>query len=603
MQAVAKGMVVANRLRAHRGTWCRPEDAVEQGTGREPRSVPTARRNTTAILDRDSPARALLAAISAVVADTDPATVVGTVVDSAVRLVSADGGACALLGADGELAEIVHYGVDTAGVARLGDDATDTAVVALVLGGTGTPSAALRVDDVRCHDQAAAIAVTDPSIQSLVGVPIRLRGQVVAVLYLTRAVGQPPFSDDDVQRIRDLAIPASVAIANARAFDVGRRREQWLETLAGVATALLSGRALGDVLPAIVRQARDVVDADGAAVALPNSDASLVTVAHVEGFGADQLLNIEIPTDHTFIGNALRGRATIEVDELASDPRVTFRHGVVNSVGPAIYVPLGTPRSVHGVLFVYNRVQAPAFDRHAVSMLNAFAAQVAVALELAERRQDTTRLALLEDRERIARDLHDVVIQRLFAIGLTLEGAGRSINDDSAGRRITRAVDDLDQTIKEIRTTIFGLQALAGPEYSSLRARIVGVVDQAVQALGFVPSLRFEGLIDTTVPAWLSDQVVAVLREALSNAARHARAAQVEVKLSVTADDLTLLVEDDGIGLAEGGRRSGLRNMEVRAATHGGRLVLRSGQVAGTHLEWAVPLRMPADAKSSGGDS
>jgi signal transduction histidine kinase len=161
---------------------------------------------------------------------------------------------------------------------------------------------------------------------------------------------------------------------------------------------------------------------------------------------------------------------------------------------------------------------------------------------------------------------------------------------------MTRAVDELDQTIKEIRTTIFGLQAFGVPDYSSLRARVVGVVDQATPALGYVPSLRFEGLIDTKVPMWLSDHVVAVTREALSNVARHAHARMVEVKLSVTADDVTLLVEDDGVGIPRTGRRSGLRNMEARATAHGGRLALRPRDPSGTRLEWTVPLRPIAAA-------
>jgi signal transduction histidine kinase len=254
---------------------------------------------------------------------------------------------------------------------------------------------------------------------------------------------------------------------------------------------------------------------------------------------------------------------------------------------------------VRAVLLAFNRPGRPTFDRHSVTSLDAFAAQVAVSLELAERRHDATRLALLEDRERIARDLHDVVIQRLFAIGLMLEGASHSIAELDAGKRVSRAVDELDQTIKEIRTTIFGLQAPTGADYASLRARTVAVVDQAVPALGFVPSLRFDGLIDTTVPDRLSDQVVAVLREALSNTARHAQASHVDVVLAVTRETMTLLVDDDGVGIEPTGRRSGLRNMEVRAETRGGRLLLIARKPSGTRVDWQVPLRPIASPSAS----
>jgi signal transduction histidine kinase len=197
---------------------------------------------------------------------------------------------------------------------------------------------------------------------------------------------------------------------------------------------------------------------------------------------------------------------------------------------------------------------------------------VAVSLELAEHRTGDTRLAVVEDRERIARDLHDVVIQRLFAIGLTLEGASHSISELDAGAQVSRAIDELDQTIKEIRTTIFGLQGAVGADgndQASLRARIVAVGDQAVPALGFIPSLRFDGLIDTTVPDRLADQVVAV----------------------------PLSVDDDGVGITETGRRSGLRNMEVRAKASGGKLQLVDRAPSGTHIEWQVPMRGPHPLK------
>ena len=505
---------------------------------------------------------ALLDAISAVVADVDHASVVRRVVDSAARLVDADHAACALFDAAGDVAEIVcDEGLDEFG-----------ALISSV------------TEQVRAADELVRL-------DRILALPIRVRDRSVGVLSLVRRPDRVPFDDNDVARLRAFAGPASVAVANARDFEVGRLRERWLETLAGVATSLLSGGELSEVLPAVVRQARDIVEADGAAVALPSDDAQVVIVLHADGFGAERILGANVPTDGSFLGSSLRRGTTIQVDELATDERVTFRHGLVDVVGPAIYVPLGTPASVRGVLFVYNRVGGAAFDEHAVGMLNAFAAQVAVALELAERRNDATMLALYEDRERIARDLHDVVIQRLFAIGLTLEGASHSITDPDAGRRVTRAVDDLDQTIKQIRTTIFGLQAPAEPAFSGLRARVVSVIDQEIHALGFVPALRFEGLIDTVVSPELADQVVAVLREVLSNVARHARASTTEVRLSATTADLSLVVVDDGVGIAAGDRRSGVHNMENRALAHGGHLSI-SGQVPrGTRVEWSVPLR------------
>jgi len=516
---------------------------------------------------------ALLDAISAVVADVDHASVVRRVVDSAARLVDADDAACALFDAAGDVADVVRH--------------EPAAEIAAETVGSGDEFGAL----IASVTEQVRLAGEVVRLDHVLALPIRVRGRSVGVLSLFRRPRRIAFDDNDVLRLRAFAGPASVAIANARAFEVGRLRERWLETLAGVATSLLSGGELSEVLPVVVRQARDIVEADGAAVALPSDDARVVVVLHADGFGAERILGASVPTDDSFLGSSLRRGTTIQVDELATDERVTFRHGLVDIVGPAIYVPLGTPVSVRGVLFVYNRVGGAAFDSHAVGMLNAFAAQVAVALELAERRNDATMLALYEDRERIARDLHDVVIQRLFAIGLTLEGASHSIADAEAGRRVTRAVDDLDQTIKQIRTTIFGLQAPAEPAFSSLRARVVGVVDQETHALGFAPALRFEGLIDTVVSSELAEQVVAVLREALSNVARHAGASAAEVRLTASPAGVSLVVVDDGVGLASAGRRSGLRNMESRAVAHGGHLAISMREPRGTRVEWSVPLR------------
>jgi signal transduction histidine kinase len=325
-------------------------------------------------------------------------------------------------------------------------------------------------------------------------------------------------------------------------------------------------------------------------VALPSDDPAILTVQYGDGIDAAHLLGSRVPRETSLTGMAFRTGKMIEVGDLSTDPQVAASHEGHYLFGPALFIPVGPPTAVRGVLVVFNRSGRPPFDRQSVMMLDAFAAQVAVSLELAERRHDDTRLALVEDRERIARDLHDVVIQRLFAIGLTLEGAGRRIADAEAAAHVARGVDELDQTIKEIRTTIFGLQSPAGAEYASLRARTVAVVDQAVPTLGFVPSLRFEGLIDTLVPDRISDQVVAVLREALSNVARHARAGHVDVVLAVRGDMVALSVDDDGVGITDSGRRSGLRNMEVRAKASGGRLLLNGREPSGTHVEWMVPL-------------
>jgi signal transduction histidine kinase len=253
-------------------------------------------------------------------------------------------------------------------------------------------------------------------------------------------------------------------------------------------------------------------------------------------------------------------------------------------------VPLGESKGQpQGVLVVSG---LPGSDTAvALRALTSFAAQAAVALELAERRRDAERFAVFEDRDRIARDLHDLVIQRLFATGMQLEGAVRLMADrpEEASARVRRAVDDLDGTIRELRSTIYGLQAPAD-DRSSLRALLLEVVDAGAEQLGFAPSLRMDGLLDTLVPTPVADHLIAALREALSNAARHASADAVEAVVTVRDSELVLEVGDDGVGFAEPGRRSGIANLSARAAQLGGTLTVSSAPGEGTRLTWRVPL-------------
>jgi signal transduction histidine kinase len=529
---------------------------------------------------------ALLNAIAAVVAETDTGAVLRMVVTAAATLVGADYGAFAILGGQGDVVDLVAHGLGADDAQQLGLLPERSGLLAELISANDVT----RLDDVTLHAATADFSPRHPRMGALLGMPITTRGGGIGVLYVTRTAGRPAFSRADEAQLRALGLQAGIALSNASAFEVGRRREDWLETLTAVATGLSAGRDLADVIPRVIGQARAIVDADFAALALPSDDPGVLTVQYGDGIDAAHLMGSRIPVETSLTGAVLKNGKMIEIFDLHSDPRVAASHEGRYLFGPALFIPVGPPSAVRGVLVAFNRSGRSAFDRQSIMMLDAFAAQVAVSLELAEHRRDDTRLALAEDRERIARDLHDVVIQRLFAIGLTLEGASRSIVEPDAGQQVVRAVDELDQTIKEIRTTIFGLQASAGADDPSLRARIVAVVEQSLQSLGFVPSLRFDGLIDTTVPDRISDQLVAVLREALSNAARHAEATHVEVVLAVNRDEVTLIVDDDGVGITDTGRRSGLRNMDVRAKASGGSLLLTNREPSGTHIEWRVPL-------------
>jgi signal transduction histidine kinase len=266
----------------------------------------------------------------------------------------------------------------------------------------------------------------------------------------------------------------------------------------------------------------------------------------------------------------------------------------MSQIGPAVVFPLGAPGNVRGVLTVGRHHGAAPFPPAQADVVASFAAQAGVALELAASRADAAQLSLYEDRDRIARDLHDLVIQRLYATGMSLEGTMPMITRPEVASRITNAVDAMDETIKDIRATIFELQARDTAGRPDLRGDIVGLVEEMAAVLGFAPSLRLGAGLSAQVSPEVAEQVLAALREALSNAARHASASQVDVTVDVDSDGmLAVLVIDNGTGIPADGKRSGLRNLARRAEKLGGELRLEPtgpGVAApGTRLEWRVP--------------
>jgi signal transduction histidine kinase len=262
------------------------------------------------------------------------------------------------------------------------------------------------------------------------------------------------------------------------------------------------------------------------------------------------------------------------------------------ALGPAVLVPLGPAGDVRGVLTAGRHQGGFPLSPPAVEMVTTFAAQAGIGIELAEHRSDTQRLALFEDRDRIARDLHDLVIQRLFATGMSLQGATALMQDSEAAHRVEQAVDALDETIKDIRTAIFSLQARGQADQPGLRARILSMMEEMTGPLGHPPGLRMAGQLDTQVPGPIAEQLLAALREALANVAKHAHASRTDVTVEARAD-LVLLVRDNGVGLPETTRRSGLANLANRARELGGTFHVDPVEGGGTELEWRVPL--PAD--------
>ncbi len=525
---------------------------------------------------------ALLEAVLAVGSDLDLQTVLRRIVQAAATLVDARYAALGVIGDDGMLSQFIPIGIDDRTIAKIGALPRGHGLLGELI---NNPSP-LRLSDISAHTASYGFPAHHPPMKTFLGVPIRVRDAAFGNLYLTETRGGLEFTEEDESVVLALAAAAGVAIENARLYDEARRREAWLEASRQVTTALMSGIDPSDVLTLVVSRARQMAEADVAALALPHAGDLVIEVAH--GESADKILGLVLPREGSLTGHVFRTGEPFGTAELPDEPLAA--HGPLSQIlGPMLLVPLGAPGNVRGVLLVGNRASGPTFPAATLRMLTTFAGQAAVALELAERQRDAEKLAVFEDRDRIARDLHDLVIQRLFATGMLLESASRLMQNPEALSRVRRAVDDLDETIREIRTTIFALQAPSENEQTSLRAQILGVVEDATRTLGFAPSVQLSGLVDTRVRGELGEHLLAALRETLSNAARHARASRVQV--SVEADgDLILTVRDDGVGPPQGGRRSGLRNLADRAQVHGGEFTIGSADGGGTQVVWRVPL-------------
>jgi signal transduction histidine kinase len=308
---------------------------------------------------------------------------------------------------------------------------------------------------------------------------------------------------------------------------------------------------------------------------------------------AEQALGIVVPLRDSITERVVVKGEPMTIPDYSNDDRIHSNARDRLQLGPMVVVPLGAAGRARGALSAGRRLGAPPLPATAADMLAAFAAQAAIALELAEHRRQAEQMAVFEDRDRIARDLHDLVIQRLYATGMSLQGAMSMIRAPEVVRRVSNSVDALDDTIKEIRSAIFALQTRPEGTVASLRARILYIAQEMASALGFAPSLELEGALDTMVPTDIAEHLLTALREAMSNVARHAAATRVDVAVHVDGE-LVLTVRDDGAGITPGGRRSGLRNLEQRAAALGGSLVARPGDAGGTELTWRVPLARQA---------
>jgi two-component system, NarL family, sensor histidine kinase DevS len=532
----------------------------------------------------------LLGAVVSVAGDLSLPDVLQRIVRSATDLVGARYAALGVIAPDRSgLTEFIYHGIDDETRAHIGDLPTGKGILGLLI----ERPRPIRLHDLTRHPEASGFPPNHPPMHSFLGVPIQVRGEVFGNLYLTEKLDGTDFTVEDEEIVVALAAAAAVAIENARLFDQTHRREQWLRASTEITDRLLSGGDSRQTLQLVADRAGANAGAHLVTVALTGNDLDRLVVEVAAGHAADQLTGLVIPVAGSHLGRVFSsGRAELVPDLSALEPGGgDIAPALRKELGPAILVPLIAGSHTLGVLTVARAAGAPPFAEVDLRMVSSFAGHAAVAVEFARAQADRDRLLVFEDRDRIARDLHDLVIQRLFAIGLGLQGTTRLTTRPEVAARLKSFVADLDETIADVRRTIFGLHndPGTGPD-SGVRAQVLGVAAEAKQSLGFEPQVRFTGPIDSMVDGDAAADLIGTLREALSNTARHAHAGTVQV--GVTADPatgtVTLVVADDGAGIDAGQtRRSGLANLAGRAERHGGSLRIDTGP-DGTTLTWCI---------------
>lgn len=435
---------------------------------------------------------------------------------------------------------------------------------------------------------------------SFLGAPVVAMGRVFGNIYLTEKRNAKEFNADDETALVVLATQAGVAIANASLYEEMRQRERWLSALRTITSDILGGVGADSLLDRVADSARDLANADVATIVTTTETPGQLVVAAASGDSSPVLLGQSVPADRSISGEVMRtGRPLVFRDASAE------RHAYppimrAGRVGPAIFVPLHVGGRATGTLMVANHKAGRMFTEQAISLVETFADQASVAIEYGRAQVDQQRLQLMDERERIAKELHDGIIQSLFAVGMGLQGTALVAGSPEVAARVEAAVGELDRVIRDLRNYIFGLR----PGILADRQ-----LDQALRELGETVTSRsgvaVQVAVDAETAAALSAQsheIVQLTREALSNVTRHAQASRASVKLARKRSNAVLTIEDDGVGFNPNGgsRGNGLNNMRERAEGLGGQLLVTSARAKGTRLTVTLPLQRTGAGRPRG---
>lgn len=532
---------------------------------------------------------AILRAVLSLTAHLDLDTVLQELVETAAHITGANYAAIGVLDSTGANEAFVYTGMP--------QDFTDNNQPPRGYGVLGAIPAegALILDDLTEHEAFGGFPADHPPMHTFLGVPLRIAGEVYGRIYLSEKPGG--FTPADAEQVQMLAAAAAIAVQNARLFQAVRTREQWVAAGQEITTAMLQGIDVEEALELIAERARAIAQADTAVLVLPGLGGDWV-IEIVDGDARGDLIGAVMPPDGRAVHTIRTGTGMI-VDSFAR--ATTVRLPQFGRYGPSLYAPLSGGNAVLGVIVLLRRKQAPEFTPTDLAIAESFARQAALALELAEARDAQDRASVLDERARISRDLHDLAIQQLFASGLQLTQARDQIPAERQQLRqvLEEALTGVDQSVRQIRSIVYALRS--PDERAGLIDRLEREVSLARTGLGFAPSLLLQrhgcethlgsDEVDTRIHDDLADDVVAVVREGLANAARHARASWLHVRLQLSQTHVRVQIEDDGVGLAASPvRSSGLANLGQRARRHGGEFRWDTSDDGGAQLTWTAPL-------------
>jgi signal transduction histidine kinase len=532
------------------------------------------------------PRDALLEAGLTLASELSLPIVLQRIVDIAAQVTDARYGALGVIGAGDELVDFITTGISGKQRRAIGALPRGRGILGLLI----REPRIVRLKTIGSHPQSVGFPPNHPPIHSFLGAPVQALGKIYGNIYLGDKRGAPEFSVDDERSLQVLATQAGVAIANASLYQETLQRERWLEAQHEITSDILEGADADSLLTSIAEHARELAGAAAATILTTTSDPGRLVVAAAVGEYAHQVQGQSVPGASSISGAVMETGEPLHTDDARTHSRGYQPIIRLGRVGPAIFVPLRVSGRATGTLMVANLKGGRRFDESTIRLVETFADQASVAIEYGRAQADLRRLGLMDERERIAKELHDGIIQSLFAVGMGLQGTALLAGSTETAARIEGAVGELDRVIRDLRNYIFGLR----PGILADRQ-----LDQAMRELGEDVQnrspIRVAVEVDPDLAASLSSrshQIVQVTREALSNVARHAEARTALVRLVRKGANAVLTIEDDGVGfdIRSDSAGNGLRNMRERATAMGGGLRVSSKAGKGTKLRFTVPV-------------